>query len=30
MPRVKLFDENKVLSKATELFWEKGYHATSI
>ena len=30
MPRVKLFDENKVLSKATELFWKKGYHATSI
>jgi TetR/AcrR family transcriptional repressor of nem operon len=30
MPRVKLFDENKVLSKATELFWIKGYHATSI
>ena len=30
MPRVKLFDENEVLSKATELFWEKGYHATSI
>ncbi|MFK5879939.1 MAG: TetR family transcriptional regulator [Flavobacteriaceae bacterium] len=30
MPRVKLFDENKVLTKATELFWKKGYHATSI
>ena len=30
MPRVKLFDENEVLSKATELFWKKGYHATSI
>jgi TetR/AcrR family transcriptional repressor of nem operon len=30
MPRVKLFDENEVLDKATELFWKKGYHATSI
>jgi len=30
MPRVKLFDEKEVLSKATELFWKKGYHATSI
>ena len=30
MPRVKLFDKNEVLSKATELFWKKGYHATSI
>ncbi len=30
MPRVKLFDENEVLNKATELFWKKGYHATSI
>lgn len=30
MPKVKLFDENEVLSKATELFWKKGYHATSI
>jgi TetR/AcrR family transcriptional repressor of nem operon len=30
MPRVKLFDENEVLKKATELFWKKGYHATSI
>ena len=30
MPRVKLFDENEVLKKASELFWKKGYHATSI
>jgi len=30
MPRVKLFDKNEVLNKATELFWKKGYHATSI
>lgn len=30
MPRVKLFDENEILYKAMELFWQKGYHATSI
>lgn len=30
MPRVKKFDINEVLLKAMELFWEKGYHATSI
>ncbi|MEM8524388.1 MAG: TetR/AcrR family transcriptional regulator [Bacteroidota bacterium] len=30
MPRVKLFDEREVLEKAMHLFWEKGYHATSI
>ena len=30
MPRVKLFDEDEVLNKAIELFWKKGYHATSI
>ncbi len=30
MPRVKLFDESEVLNKATNLFWKKGYHATSI
>jgi len=30
MPRVKLFDKTEVLNKATELFWKKGYHATSI
>lgn len=30
MPRTKQFDEKEVLSKAMELFWEKGFHATSI
>ncbi|WP_340064766.1 TetR/AcrR family transcriptional regulator [Ascidiimonas aurantiaca] len=30
MPRVKLFNEETVLVKAMELFWKKGYHATSI
>ena len=30
MPRVKLFKEDIVLQKAMELFWMKGYHATSI
>ncbi len=30
MPRVKLFDEKQVLEKAMELFWKKGYNATSI
>ncbi len=30
MPRVKLFNEEEVLNKAMELFWKKGYHATSI
>lgn len=30
MPRVKLFDEEKVLEKAMNLFWKKGYYATSI
>lgn len=30
MPKVKLFDENATLEKAMELFWKKGYHATSI
>ena len=30
MPRVKLFDQQEVLEKAMELFWKKGYHATSI
>ncbi len=30
MPRVKLFNEEEVLKKAMELFWKKGYHATSI
>lgn len=30
MPRVKRFDEKEVLQKAMELFWKKGFHATSI
>lgn len=30
MPRVKLFDKDDVLEKAMLLFWNKGYHATSI
>ncbi|MHA7057835.1 TetR/AcrR family transcriptional regulator [Aquimarina sp. M1] len=30
MPRVKLFDENEVLTKAMNLFWKQGYSATSI
>lgn len=30
MPRVKTFDEKVVLEQAMELFWKKGYHATSI
>ena len=30
MPRVKLFDEEKALNQAMELFWEKGYHNTSL
>lgn len=30
MPRVKLFDENEVLSKAMNLFWKQGYAATSV
>jgi len=30
MPRVKLFNEDEALSKAMELFWKKGYNATSI
>ena len=30
MPRNKAFDQDIVLSKAMELYWEKGYHATSI
>jgi TetR/AcrR family transcriptional repressor of nem operon len=30
MPKIKQFDEQAVLIKATELFWEKGYFATSI
>ncbi len=30
MPRVKLFDENEVLEKAMNLFWKKGFYATSV
>lgn len=30
MARTKAFDENEVLKKAMTLFWEKGYHATSM
>ncbi|MEM6378574.1 MAG: TetR/AcrR family transcriptional regulator [Bacteroidota bacterium] len=30
MARTKAFNENEVLVKAQELFWKKGYHATSI
>jgi len=30
MPRVKQFDEAEILNKAMELFWEKGFHATSM
>lgn len=30
MPKVKLFDQQEILEKAMELFWKKGYHATSM
>jgi len=30
MPRVKTFDENEVLTKAMNLFWKRGYAATSV
>ncbi|MEM6724768.1 MAG: TetR/AcrR family transcriptional regulator [Bacteroidota bacterium] len=30
MPRIKRFDETAILEKAMHLFWQKGYHATSI
>ena len=30
MPRVKLFNENEVLTKAMNLFWKQGYSATSV
>lgn len=30
MPRPKAFNESQVLQKAVDLFWRKGYHATSI
>lgn len=29
MARTKVFDEDLILSKAMDLFWEKGYNATS-
>ncbi|MEM9921565.1 MAG: helix-turn-helix domain-containing protein, partial [Bacteroidota bacterium] len=30
MPRSKNFDRQEVLQKAVELFWQKGFHATSM
>ncbi|PHN04201.1 TetR/AcrR family transcriptional regulator [Flavilitoribacter nigricans] len=30
MPRVKQFDEKEVLKKAMEVFWKKGFYATSM
>ncbi|HRV92857.1 MAG TPA: helix-turn-helix domain-containing protein, partial [Anaerolineae bacterium] len=30
MARPREFDENEVLDKAMDLFWQKGYEATSI
>ena len=30
MPRSKQFNEKEVLNKAMELFWQKGFHATSM
>ena len=30
MPRTKQFNEEEVLEKAMNLFWEKGFHATSM
>ncbi len=30
MPRLKQFDKQEVLQKAIDIFWKKGYHATSI
>ncbi len=29
MARTKVFDEQEILDKAMNLFWQKGYHATS-
>lgn len=30
MPRVIEFNEQKIISKALQVFWKKGYHATSM
>ena len=30
MPRARQFDEQEILQKAMNLFWERGYHETSI
>ena len=30
MPKVELFDRSEVIEKATNLFWTKGYEATSL
>jgi len=30
MPKTKLFNEDDVLSKALDIFWKKGYYATSM
>lgn len=30
MPKSVLFDKDEIISKVTELFWEKGYNATSM
>lgn len=30
MPRTKQFDRDEVINKAVNLFWERGYHATSM
>ncbi len=30
MPRVKEFDPDQALDRAMELFWRKGYEATSV
>ena len=30
MARKKQFEEHEILTKATDLFWKQGFHATSI